>query len=117
VNGNLPSGLVPAGVLGGGVSNVTPNTVGVTDGLEVGPPPLAGQAGLVGLVVGNPCTLASGIVSSVGVAGALELVARANEGVAAMPALNTSTAIARPPGRSECLRMAGVSTHDPRRRR
>jgi hypothetical protein len=117
VNGSRPPGLLPVGVVGGGVSKVTPSTVGVTDGLDVGPPLPAGQAGLLGLVVANPCALASGIVSSVGVADALESVARASEGVAAIPALNTSTTIARRLGRSECVRVGGVSTHDPRRRR
>ena len=117
MNGSRPPGSLPVGVVGGGVSKVTPSTVGVTDGLDVGPLPPAGQAGLLGLVVANPCALASGIVSSVGVADALDSLARASEGVAAIPALNISTTIARPPGRNECVRMAGVSTHDPRRRR
>lgn len=95
------------------MSKVTPNTVGVADGLDVGPPPLAGQAGLLAVVVAKPCALASGIVESIGAADALESVARASDGVAAIPALNSSTATARPAGRSECVRMAGFSTHGP----
>jgi hypothetical protein len=117
VNGSRPPGLLPVGVVGGGVSKVTPSTVGSTDGLDVGPLPPAGHAGLLGLVVANTCALASGIVSSVGVTDALEPVARDSEGVAAIPALNTSITIARRLGISECVRVAGVSARDPSRRR
>jgi hypothetical protein len=113
VNGNRPLGFLAVGVVGGGVPKVTPSTVGVTDGPDVGPPPPAGHAGLLGLVVAKPCVLASGIVSSVGVADAVGSVARASEGVAAIAALQKSTAIAHVRGRRECARVAGVSTHDP----
>ncbi|HEY0869375.1 MAG TPA: hypothetical protein VGD55_03165 [Acidothermaceae bacterium] len=113
MNGSLPPGLLPVGGVGGGVSKVTPNTVGVTDGLDDGLPPPAGHAGLLAVVVANPCELSSGIVSSVGTPGGLESDASASDGVAAIPALNTSTATARPLGRSECVRMAGFSTHGP----
>jgi hypothetical protein len=55
VKGSRPPGFGAVGVVGGGVLNVTPNTVGVTDGLRVGEvvpvPPPAGQAG-AGAVVG-----------------------------------------------------------------
>jgi hypothetical protein len=119
VNGSRPRGLLAVGVVGGGVSKTTPSTVGVA-GLDVGPPPPAGQAALLGLVVANPCPLVRRIVDTVGVADALESDARASEGVAAIPALNTSTTsttIARRLGISECVGVGGVSTHDPRRRR
>jgi hypothetical protein len=115
VNGSRPPGLLPVDVVGGGVSKVTPSTVGAADGLDVGLPPPAGQAALLGLVVANPCALGSGVVDSVGVADALESLARASEGVAAIPALNTSTTIARRLGISECVRVGGVSTHNPGR--
>ena len=95
------------------MSYVTPSTGGVTDGLDVCPPPLAGQAGLLAVVVANPCALASGIVRSVAVVDALESDARASDGVVAIPALNMSTTIARARGMSECVGMAGFSTHDP----
>jgi hypothetical protein len=89
VNGSRPPGLLPVDVVGGAVSKVTPSTVGAADGLDVGLPPPAGQAALLGLVVANPC--------------------------AAIPALNTSTTIARRLGISECVRVGGVSTHNPGR--
>jgi hypothetical protein len=113
VNGSRPPGLVPAGVVGGGVSKVTPSTVGVTDGFEVGPPPPAGQAGLLGFVVSNACGLARGIVSNVGSGVGLESVARASEGVVAIPALSTRAATRCIRRGGECTRMAAVSAHDP----
>ena len=113
MNGSRPPGLVGVGVLGGGVLKVTPSTVGVTDGFEVGPPPPAGQAGLLGLVVSNACWLASGIVSKVGPGDGPESVARAIDGVVAIPALSTSAATIRIRRGGECTRMAAVSAHDP----
>jgi hypothetical protein len=107
VNGNRPLGFLAVGFVGGGVPKVTPSTVRVTDGPDVGPPP-AGHAGLLGLVVAKPCVPASGIVSSVALADAVGSVARAREGVEAIAALQTSTAIAHVRGRRECARVAGV---------
>ena len=77
MNGSLLPGF--DGVLGGGLLNVTPSTVGETDGLIVPVlaegvvvppplggvvvPPLAGRALLLGVVVGNPVVAVQGTTS------------------------------------------------------
>ncbi len=119
--------------VGGGLSNVTPRTVGETDGVMVPPP--AGHALLLGLVVGNSVLSVKGTTSRLGciesglgladgmamtldeaLPSALAVATRIADAQPASAVLNASSAIVRNLGSLNLARVTQVTAHNPGRR-
>ena len=127
VNGSRPF-VGGSGADAGGLSNVTPSTVGVIDGRVVPPP--AGHALSVGVVVGNPVLAVSGTtkrLDSVGIGlgkgggimtladrlpSALALPTSTTDAPHARPVLTANAAIAPSSGSLDLARVTQVTAHN-----